>query len=262
MTQRPVPTPQDTIGELLRRSKRVEAYIRRTFVQSRGPKPRPGPLAELVRHHDERGLELFLLISARVSSNKATGEYDVTYHSVVWRRALYLEDGGDASAVSKTLARLVGYRLVRRERAGRQARIIRLREDGSGEPYTHPALTREAFFRLPHAYWAAEWNRRLKLPAKAVLLIALSLRDDFFLPSEQGPAWYGISADTIEAGLRQLRDEGLLWRRRQDKLAPLTPEGYTIESRYTLQAPLRPRQAGSRPPTSASTSPGAANEAV
>ena len=37
----------------------------------------------------------------------------------------------------------------------------------------------------------------------------MSLMPPFVLPAERGPQWYGISADTIDRGLRQLRNEGL-----------------------------------------------------
>ena len=45
---------------------------------------------------------------------------------------------------------------------------------------------------------------------KAVLLIALSLKDRFRLPIEQGSLWYGLSADTIERGLAELQRAALM----------------------------------------------------
>ena len=60
-----------------------------------------------------------------------------------------------------------------------------------------------------------------------MLLIALSLSDDFRLPAEDVPDWYGISADTASRGLRGLIDHELLVMRKHFKTAPLSPVGYT-----------------------------------
>ncbi len=89
--------------------------IRRTFVQQ-GPQrePVPGPLHPLLRGHDERALDLFLLHRAAASSEP----WDVVRDARMWARALGLptpKDNG-ASAVSKAWARLEKHRLIQRAR--------------------------------------------------------------------------------------------------------------------------------------------------
>ena len=74
----------------------------------------------------------------------------------------------------------------------------------------------------------------------AVLLIALMNADDFALPAERVPDFYGVSADTFERGVRGLQTHGLLDVSRSRKAAPLALEGYTIENRYTLCPPFGP----------------------
>lgn len=238
MATRPKITSLDTIKALLDRSNRQAAPIRRSFLQQGvQDKPKAGPLATLVRRHDERALDLYLLILAAASAEP----FNVRHHSAVWARMLYLEQPTGRVAVSKTLARLeTTYRLIERQRVSRLARIILLREDGTGEPYLHPADSQpaEPYLQLPHEYWLQKWNRKLKLPGKAVLLIALSLRPGFPLPGERAQEWYGISEDTVLTGLRELRDHGLLDYQLKYKLAPLAPEGVTREWRYTLQRPF------------------------
>ena len=238
MATRPEATPYDTVKALLDRSKRRAAPIRRSFLQQGGQdEPKAGPLANLVRRHDKRALDLYLLILAAASAEP----YDVRHHSAVWSRMLYREESAGRVAVSKTLARLEKtYHLIERQRVSRLTRIILLREDGSGEPYTHPATGQpaEPYLQLPHKYWLKEWNRKLTLPGKAVLLIALSLRAGFLLPAEYAKDWYGISADTVQAGLRELRNYGLLDYQIKYKLAPLTPQGFSSERRYSLQSPF------------------------
>lgn len=231
----------------LTRSKRPEGVpIRNTFVQggTQG-KPTPGPLAALLRNHDERGLELKLLHQAVASSPAVSGDYDVTEAAVVWARALGLyHPTQGAAAVSKTWRRLEALGLVRRERSGRLAVVTLLREDGSGHAYTHPYLKRERYFKLPLEYWTAEqrWYGRLSLPAKAMLLIALSLPNGFYLPYDKAKLWYGVSSDTAKTGLAELRHLQLIKVATRYVPAPLSPLGYIERRHYTLRAPFGPRR--------------------
>ena len=114
-------------------------------------------------------------------------------------------------------------------------------EDASGVQYVHPSRAREAYFKLPYAYWLDGWNVKLDLPAKAMLLIAMSLEDGFVLPVEKAKQWYGISADTAARGLKTLADEELLTSRGVRKKAPLAPLGFSYDRRYTLGSPFGPR---------------------
>jgi hypothetical protein len=140
--------------------------------------------------------------------------------------------------VSKQWSWLESQKLVSSDRIGRLREITLLKEDGSGEPYIHP--TGEGnYFKLPYAYWKGNFHNRMGLPAKAVLLISLSLRDDFLLPTERGKDWYGLSRDTVRKGLRTLRLLGLLEFREVRKNAPLAPRGFAFERRYRLREPFR-----------------------
>ena len=128
----------------------------------------------------------------------------------MWARALDLGGKNRAAAVSKVLTRLVNDRLVKRDRVSRKAHITLLREDGSGNDYTHPANAGDKYLKLSHAYWIDEWHKKLSLPAKAVLLVARSMPHEFFLPIENAPKQFGFSADTLEDGVRDLRNHRLL----------------------------------------------------
>jgi hypothetical protein len=99
--QRQAPTQQETIEDLLARSKRQEVPIRWTFVQ-RGSRwrPKPGPLAEFV--HDERGLDLYLLVHAVASA----APWNVDLPAGVWARMLGLPGDNGPLAVSKVWRRL------------------------------------------------------------------------------------------------------------------------------------------------------------
>jgi hypothetical protein len=242
-----IATSHETVEALLRASKRDHLPLRSTFLQGRGTRRddvQPGPLADFVRAHRNRTLELYLLVHAVCSG----GDYAVARDSRIWARALGLGSTPSAlSAVSKSWRWLEARALIRRSRAGRLSRIELLREDGSGLPYGHPANEKDTwYFPLPYEFWSAEerWYRQLSLPAIAALLIACSQPSGFSLPSERAPGWYGISAESLGRGFRELRRAGLLDSDLQRRAAPLAPLGFTEVRRYTLQRPFahRPRR--------------------
>jgi hypothetical protein len=231
-------TQQDTVSAFIEASDRRgrAAPVRREFLQGgRQGVPVPGPLSKIVRSRDEIALDLYLLHRARASSTP----FDVSAHSAVWARALGVDagQGRGSAAVSKVWRRLdEKYRLIRRERRGRFAKIISLREDGSGAPYEVPAGNSwgDRYFKIPFGYWLDPegWHNTLSLRGKAALLITLSLQSPFTLPAERAPAWYGISADTLERGLHELVDHGALSRVLRVRKAPLAPAGKTRVVEY------------------------------
>lgn len=129
--------------------------------------------------------------------------YDATQPAAGWARALDLRGPSAEATVSRIWTRLVKYKLVTRRRAKNMASMIPLLEDGSGDPFVRVA-EHDRYLRLPVSYGSADVSlyRRLDLPAKAMLLIALSLPPGFYLPSVHVPKWYGISPDTAERGLQ------------------------------------------------------------
>lgn len=222
--------------------------IRREFLQqpTTDGNPSPGPLAEFVKTGDRRGLVLWMLVLTKASG----GDFSVTLAATVWARAMGFdlpESKSARTAISKTWTRLERRGLISRKRVHRQTCVALLQEDGSRRPYDHtPGSAGEPYFRLPHAFWlsgpaaSSRWYQVLSLPEIAMLLIARSLGDEFRLPTESVPGWYGISADSAHRGLHGLEEHGLLSIEKRYKDAPLTPQGYTAENRYTLQPPFGP----------------------
>lgn len=249
MTAPSTPASRDeTVEAFVIRSKRPAGVpVRRGFVQGgTQARPVPGPLATLVQHRDPRALDLFLLVLATASG----GDFDVTSPSAVWARAVGVPSLTDpAAAVSKTWSRLESLRLISKKRNGRLAQVQLLREDGSGRPYEHPFSTREAYFKIPSAYWtdAHRWYRSLSLPARAMLLIALSLDDGFYLPFDKARSWYGVSADTARTGFGELSASGLLKVTTRYLTAPLTPAGFIERRHYTLRPPFDRAARSARP---------------
>jgi hypothetical protein len=229
-------TQQDTIQAILDRSGRDYLPLRRSLVQRQPRVGGAGPLATFVRYRRAQALDLYLLAHAAASAPP----YDIALPAAVWARALGVT--GHSSVISKNWTWLEKQELITTRRRGRLREVTILYEDGSGRPYRHPgeqgAADRGHYFKLPYTYWRGNFENRISLPAKAVLLIALSLRDDFILPTARGVQWYGLSRDTVRKGLRDLRLLGLLSVRQVPKIAPLTPLGYTLERRYTLSGPF------------------------
>lgn len=242
-------TPHDTVDAIVGASGREAFPLRRAFLQQkRDGETRPGPLARFVSAGDRTGLLLYFLALTKASQ----APWDVSLHSAVWARALDLPFPDTATArgrVSKAWSRLSDRDLVMRTRQGRLAKFTLLREDGSAFPYTRPT---RAFVNVPHNFWthgpapSRRWYQLLTLPELAFLVIALSNLDDFSLPVERGPDYYGVSADTLLRGYGGLQNHGLLVVRRSTFTAPLSPTGLSSENRYTLEPPFGPVGRASR----------------
>ena len=241
-------TTHDTVDAIAASTRRKAFPLRQTFVQQKHERASvPGPLASFVSAGDKTALLLYFLALTKAS----TEPWDVSLHSAVWARALGLPEPTERTArgrVSKAWTRLVERKLLARSRRNRKAEFTLLREDGSGDPYTRPSGDSNRFIQVPHELWtdgppggSSRWFEDLSLPELSFLIIARSNLDFFALAAERGPDYYGISADTLSRGYRGLRDKNLLEVQRKRIAAPLAPEGYTYENRYTLKPPFGPR---------------------
>lgn len=243
----PTSSASDAVDEIVRASKRKQYFpIRLEFLQRTIDGKRvPGPARHLVQAGDRRGLQLYLLLLTKASASP----WDAALPAAGWARALDLplpDTKTARSTISKVWMRLERHGLVRRERRARLADVFLLREDGEREPYESPGEVKDRYFRVPLDLWTTgpdedhRWYQVLSLPELVVLLIGRSLGDNFRLPAESGPDWYGFSADTISRGIGGLQQHGLLTVHKEYKKAPLSAVGYTAEHRYTLQQPFGP----------------------
>lgn len=244
MSVPPPPTRDVTVNQILERSGRAQVPIRNTFVQQRvDGKAVAGPLARIVRRGVASALEQYLLLHAWASSDETTGDFDVVADSRVWARALGLApDDAGRRTVLRNWQALSEAGVVRAKRAGRLVKVTLLREDGTKTRYGHPGEERDSdYFKLSHAYWTEGVADRLELPGRAMLLVAYTLGDWFWMPAEHASSWYGFSTSTIERGLRELRREGVLEHQWHWKEAPLSPLGWTRENYYRLLPPFGPK---------------------
>jgi hypothetical protein len=164
--------------------------------------------------------------------------------------------------VSKIMKRLEDRALIKRGRSGRLSTVTLLQEDGSGKNYQRPPVADgDTWFNLPHAYWLDEHYRTLSLPAKAMLLIALSLPGVFYLPYEKAKPWYGISADSAGRGLRELEKAGILVSVQKWLKNHRSDTGWVEQRSYMLADPYA-KPARKRRARNAATSPAPARKAV
>jgi len=232
--EEPPATREETITDLLDGSKRDAVPLRRAFLQVDG---HGGPLARLVRSHDGRALDLYLLLLAAASG----GAYNVARAAGMWARVLSGDNAVSPAAVSKVLRRLEELKLISRRRKGRMADVTLLDESGSGQPYARPGKdgAKGHYIKLDYRYWREGWHDQLSLAAQAMLLIALAQKVDFVLPEKRASQWYGLSEDTIRKGLHELTSHGLLqqhWVWRKD---PRSALGRTQEIHCRLDGPFK-----------------------
>jgi hypothetical protein len=229
------------IGALLERSGRDALPLRRSFTQLRTRGGGRGPLAAFVSGRRRNAFDLYLLAHAAASAPP----WDVALDAAVWARLLGISVSSATTVLGRQWPWLVEQRLIEVHIEDRFHKVVLLREDGSGRPYTHPGASTPTeaaegdYFTVPHLYWHAGWYAQMDLATRVVLLIALSRPPgEFILPIEHAANWYGFSAESMRHGLKTLQLLDLLECRTISYPAPLSRLGYHSERRYRLSGPL------------------------
>jgi DNA-binding transcriptional ArsR family regulator len=195
-----------------------------------------GPLAAFVEQRRSVALDLLLFAHAvwPLSEPKP-----INASGADWARAIGIDGKpGSRAMISRSWSWLEDQELIRTTRQGRVRAVEIRRDDGSGQPWTNAYEADEAYFGLSNDYWASGFAQELGLRAKATLLIAVSLLSDgrsfFELPVERGAAWYGLSPSTVGAGLRELREAGLLRTSMDRRDSRRSPVGFTYDRQHAL----------------------------
>lgn len=231
-------TAEETLNDLLnptRQRRRLTTPIRRSFLQDPEGGGAEAPLRWFVRERRELALDLLLLLHCTASAEP----WDVEMPAMAWARALDMRQTvGSETTVSKNWSWLESHDLIRSERHNRMRKVFMLKEDGSGTGYARPKGERRGFFGFPLLYFTQRWHENLSLAGKAVLLIALSQKPGFTLVTERASEWYGVSADTLQRGLQDLRDHGLLTTWLVARKAPRARLGVTSVNHHRLNPPF------------------------
>ncbi len=159
-----VATPEDTLLDLLDRSRRRNVPIRRLFLQIPGPPKEPGPLARFVEGRRPVALDLWLLLHAGASSDP----WDVRQPAMSWARMLDLPQTlSSETTISRNWTWLEQQGLVRSERDHRVRKVFLLMEDGSRRSFSRPTGKQRGFFKLPYAYFTQRWHKGAQAPGKS-----------------------------------------------------------------------------------------------
>jgi len=152
-------------------------------------------------------------------------------------------DLGDSKSaeqrLSRTLTRLIEkHNLIRRTKTRLGVKVQLLKEDGSGAKYSPPSGgKKDPYFQLPLEYWLADHYITLRTPGKAMLLVALGEMGEFSLPVAQVNNWYGLSQETANRGLDELKARVLICSHSRFAKAPLHPAGRRRLKLWRLLAP-------------------------
>jgi len=216
------------------------AQFRNTLVQLPDEdKPRASTLSRMVSGRKHRELLLYMLL---LTNWTWLHKQEKPLPAGVWTRALTAPGGltWSPSTLSRAWTRLEEFGLIeKRERADRLVRVTPRREDTEDE-YTAPGGRTDrlhTYFTIPDSFWCDEWFAKLSLPALAVFLVVAketSYQDECRFTYNRMDDWYGLKARTVQSGVKELRDYGLLSVRGESINAPLSATGKTTQMHYAL----------------------------
>jgi hypothetical protein len=242
-----LPPRSDLVANMLNKTRRHGTPIRRVFVQLPAAPELTPRGSVLAKFRSAAHLDAFLFIHALAS---AKDPYEAVYPASSWARALGLDantgtDDDDLKTAktqwSKNVSKLVSLNLIDRKRRGSRARWVLLDESGDGTDYQRPKTTQDGhWFVLPEAYWLDGHYRELSLPAKVMLLVALSSKPHFALPLERVKDWYGISRSTAQRGFAELEKAGILTYEQSWRIDPNNPRMWSEVREYELLGSYAP----------------------
>lgn len=233
-------SPTDTRAFMTKLAGRGYSQFRHILVQLPDEdKPRASTLSRMVTGRRHRELLLYMLL---ISCWTWLSKQDEPLPAGAWTRALTAPGSltWSPSTLSRAWKHLEELGLIEeREREDRLVRVTPRREDAQ-EAYTPPGGRDDrwnTYFTIPDVFWHDEWFAKLTMPALAVLLVVAketSYQDECRFTYNRMDAWYGLKARTVQTGVKELRDAGLLFTREETISAPLSATGKTIQVHYSL----------------------------
>lgn len=233
-------TPADTREDMTRLAARGYSQYRHILVQLPDEdKPRRSTLGKMVSSRRHRELLLYMLVLTCWPWLKDNRE---PLASDVWIRALTAKGGltWSSSTLSRAWARLEELGLITRKREDKLVRVTPRREDGADD-YTLPAGRKDrwnAYFTIPDSFWTDETFAKLSLPGLAMLLVIAketSYRKECWFTYDRMDEWYGIKQGSVQNGIANLEQLGLVHRRPETIKASLSKTGGTTRTWYSLK---------------------------
>jgi hypothetical protein len=203
----------------------------------------PSVLGPMVTDRKKRSLQLYLALLTYWPWVK---NLPAPIPAAGWARSLQTDKGRKwtPTNVSEAWADLKARGLVETKRLSRGLVVEPRREDGDAA-YTDPGEVRanhdESYFTLPPEFWTDEWFEELSMPALAMLLIISSKTSkdpETWLTNEDAAKWFGLSPRSVEGGIKDLKDAGLLSERVEWIPAGFSALGATKRHWYSLNGPF------------------------
>lgn len=232
---------------------RVQAPVRRSFVERATPADPPPPLARLLRGGRGGAVRLKLELSFLWFAAKAP--YQLSYPARAWATLLDLPDpsGKGSRRISDAVVWLEQQDFISvADQPGRPNEITLLLETGNGDAYEPPgqaynrlrddAAAAEAhrYLQVPNSFWTSGWLQVLSGSAVAMFLVLvteLGRRDpgetDLWFSPQQADMRFALSEDTRTKGLRELRAAGLITAKRRS-ISPDTFDFRRLRNVYRL----------------------------
>ena len=238
----PPATPEQTREMMTKLSARGYTKIRHVLVQLPNDQAsRVSTVGRLLTARKHRALVLYLML---LMCWPWLRERRHPLEAAVWVRGLTTAKGltWSASTLSRAWTDLEEAGLIVRRRVGRNVLIEPRREDGAAE-YTVPMKERDrwnTYFVVPDTFWLDETFATLTFPGLAVLLIIASQtskNSECTLPYERAKEWYGLSARSVQKGIKDLEKHDLIHKRAEVFTAALSPTGVSVWMHYSLTGP-------------------------
>lgn len=214
------------------------APIRRRFIKSfDGETPRLPALIKGGRGGEMRLKVLLTAIWLTTESRTKNKPY-IDYPLATWAEMCGLNPEPAAlRRVSDAISRLRSDEYFRVEvRPGQASRIFLLQEDGSEGLHTFPKDAPHGYLKIPAGLWVSQWIAALSGTAIWALLILLVERAETkprWFPPRMTHDWYGISADTLSKGVKELEGFGLASTKRQ-RIRESPPDAPHYRNEYSL----------------------------
>jgi DNA-binding PadR family transcriptional regulator len=240
----PTSTPEETRELFTRLAGRGYLKLRHVLVQLPDDREtRTSTVGTMLSQRKHRALLLYLLI---LTSWSWLSKRKAPLPAEAWIRALTAGPGvkkaptWSASTLSRALGDLETMGLIEKRKRVRGRSLITPRREDGDEIYSIPEGRTDrynTYFTLPDDFWTSGLFAKLSFPGLVMLLIIAketSQKAEMYIPHEQGPDWYGISAGTVKNGLKNLDDHELLDQRDEWRKAPLSATGRTKRIWYSL----------------------------
>jgi hypothetical protein len=180
-----------------------------------------GVVQEMLRRHDERGFDTWLLLLRDLEGNAEGGVYPVRNTESI-KEENKISNGvntnyevlAEGLGLLKDMDRIAYRRQINRllRRLSRLYKLVEAKTQFK-QPFKVRLLGKaeEDGFRIPRAYWDYGWASRLNLNAKVCLLINLAelgqrQPQEWMMTQQQITEKYGMHRYTVYLGMKALRD--------------------------------------------------------